>query len=88
MNNTNQAAQQHETPFSAFKKAVARFIGVKRLRHGIDFAEDDSIKDVFVGKRQYNMGDLWREPIDEHPISESANLQLDLFDVQPYQTRS
>ncbi|PQA87148.1 hypothetical protein [Hyphococcus luteus] len=70
MNKANHAAQQQETPFGAFKKAVARFIGVKRLQHGVDFAEDDSIRDVFVGKRQYNMGDLWREPLDANSDAE------------------
>jgi hypothetical protein len=88
MKKANNVVQQPETLFGAYKKAIAKLMGVKRLQHGADFAEDASPKDPFVGKRQHNMGDLWREPMDKSSNAESATSQPDLFDTLPEQVAS
>lgn len=64
MNRTNLSGRLLTTSFGAFKKVVAKIMDIKRLKSGADFAEYADTAAPLVGKRRFNMGDLWREPLD------------------------
>lgn len=70
MNRINISGRLLDTSFSAFKKAVAKIIGIKRLKSGADFVEHADTAEPLVGKRRFNMGDLWREPLDNQSPAE------------------
>ena len=70
----------------AIKQAVAKFMGIKRLQSGVNFVEDADTAAPFIGKRQFNMGDLWREAMSDTSTTESATEQLDLFAAQSGQS--
>ena len=64
------------------KQVIAKLIGIKRLQSGANFVEEAEITAPFIGERQYNMGDLWRESMSNTTPTESATEQLDLFTAQ------
>lgn len=79
MNKTQIVGQTLDARFGAIKKAIAKLIGIKRLQFGANFVEDADKAALSFGKRQYNMGDLWREPWDNPAIGEKIPSQLELF---------
>lgn len=72
MHNTDIVGQLLNTGLRAVKKAIANLMGIKRLAPGAHFAEVASTTEAFVGERQHNMGDLWREPSDAPTLLDSA----------------
>lgn len=87
MNRTDISHRPLDKGFGAIKKTVARFMGIKRLEDGCDFQESASATDPFVGEREHNMGDLWREPSDNQSSAESEPSHSDIS-RSPYETDS
>lgn len=61
MSDADIADRSLSASFHAVKNALAKLMGVKRVQSGADFVEEEAVTAPFVGKRQHNMGDLWRE---------------------------
>lgn len=74
--------------FGSIKKAIANFLDIKRLNAGCDFQESDSAMAPLVGKRGYNMGDLWREPPNSICFDECAKSQPEHFNTEHSETAS
>jgi hypothetical protein len=81
MTKINIPERLFDTSFGAFKKAVARIMGIKRLKSGADFVEFEEYADAatpWVGKRRFNMGDLWREPLANQSLAEGEPSDADI----------
>ncbi len=69
--------------FGAVKKAVANALGIKRLEDGYDFYDGADSMVSTAGERNYNMGDLWQEPLSDMPHAEEHYLLSDISDLRP-----
>lgn len=89
MNGTDTVGRSLDNGFGAIKKAVAKFIGIKRLKAGCDFQDSAAPTDPVVGKREYNMGDLWREPSESSAEGEPprSDISRPLHEADSFEER-
>lgn len=78
MNRINNTHLPLDKSFDAIIKAVAKLLGVKRLESGDHFVDDSGSAAPLIGERQYNMGDLWREPLGDLLLAESEHSELSI----------